>query len=782
MRITRRRRVLLLVLLSLAVVVALIPTRLFGDDYSFVLLDREGDLLGASLSASGFWRFPAAGPVSDKFAKALIAFEDKRFYRHPGIDLFAVGRAVRLNVAQRRTVSGASTITMQVARLGLGNRERNLFHKFLEAAVSLKLELRFSKADILRMFATNAPFGGNVVGLEAASWRYFGRSADNLSWAEAATLAVLPNSPALITLSRNRSALLAKRDFLLRKLRDTGVIDDTTLSLSLDESLPPAPYPIPSSAYHALEALKAESASTGGDFMVTSTIDGDWQRQANDIVADHLRTLAANGVRNAALVVIENATGEVRCYIGNSPDPTLAKGGYVDVVTRPRSTGSLLKPFLYAAMLDDGLLIPDQLVPDIPLQFAGFRPENAGKRFSGAVPAYMALARSLNIPAICMLSEYGIARFAALLKNLGMTTLFRPPDEYGLPLIIGGAEGTLWELAGMYSGLARNAIDADAPFYPPTLVAGARDAAGAPATGDRAASRGFSRGSAYLTLDALLRLQRPEVGDQWEAFASSRKIAWKTGTSQGNRDAWAIGTTYGYTVGVWVGNADGESVAELGGLAAAAPILFAAFDMLPSGMWFPRPDADLKKAVICAKSGFVAGPFCDSTRETDIPAAAGESAPCPYCVSVLLDGAGKFRTTPLLEGGKPVRSERWFVLPPAMERYYRASNADYRVLPPMRPELDEDGSVPVTLTYPPAGAQIYIPRDLDGLRGRLVAEAVHRRRNARVFWHLDETYLGVTSDTHQMSVSPPPGKHTLTVVDDAGETSSVTFTVLDRER
>ncbi len=755
-------------------VLILIPTDLFKDDYSLVVMDGSGELLGALLSEDGAWRFPQITEVPEKFEIALLTFEDKRFYSHIGVDAAALCRAAWLDITLGRKVSGGSTIPMQVARLGLDNSRRGMLQKLEEIAVALKLDALKSKKEILAIFASHAPFGGNVVGLDAASWRYFGRSPQALSWAEAATLAVLPNSPSLIHPGKNRDLLKEKRDRLLTRLEKTGAIDAETLRLSLAEALPPEPYPIPSLATHLVLSIKAGAFGPVDSFLVKTPIRREWQVRASQILRDHLAGLSANGVRNAALIVIENKGGKVVAYAGNNPDVEAVDGGHVDIIRQPRSTGSLLKPFLYAAMLDEGLLLPEELVPDIPTRFPGFIPENNTRSYRGAVPAYMALARSLNIPAIRLLQKYSLDKFCGDLKALGMTTLFRPASEYGLPLIIGGAEGTLWDLAGMYSGLARCAAGDPRPFYPPTVFL------------DRDASADgkpyFSQGAVYLTLDALLRVLRPEVGDAWEEYSSSRKIAWKTGTSQGFRDAWAIGVTRDYTVSVWVGNANGEPRPELGGTAAAAPILFSAIDMLPGSAWFSLPMHDLKKIQVCAKSGLPPGPSCSSVKEVEIPLSAHIPGPCPYCVTVHLDPSGRYRTNTVVERGGPLMNVSWFVLPPAMEWYYRQGNADYKTLPPYKKGAEPAANLsPLGIIYPQEGSEIYIPRELDGARGSIVAEGVHRDAHARVFWHLDSQYLGVTEDLHTRSISPPPGPHVLTLIDQNGEMVERRFTIIDRE-
>lgn len=763
----------------------LIPTPRASQDYSLIVEDRQGNLLGAAISPGQNWRFPAQGAVPEKFASALLCFEDRRFYRHWGLDPLALARAVSLNLRRRRIVSGASTISMQLGRIRLGHTRRGLAQKAQETLVALKLEALHSKAYILRSFCSEAPFGGNVVGLEAAAWRYFGRAPSELSWAESATLAVLPNAPSLITLSKNRQALLRKRDKLLVALFERGAIDRQTLDLALAESLPPEPYPIPMRSPQLLQSIQGGRFGQVSGHLARTSLEADWQDRASDIIRAQLGVLAANGVRNAALLIVRNADGAVMAYVGNNPDLASGSEAFVDVIQKPRSTGSLLKPFLYSASLDEGLITPLQLIADVPTLYPGFSPENSSKTYRGAVPAYMALARSLNIPAIRLLRDYNVGRFCGLLKTLGMTTLFREADDYGLTLIIGGGEGSLWELTGMYSGLARAALGQSPAFFPPRIWAQApaktpvKTPINAATNAMPSAPEPISAGAAYLCLDALLRVQRPGTDEYWENFSSSRRIAWKTGTSQGFRDAWAIGVSREYTVGVWVGNANGEGRPALGGLTAAGPILFAAFDMLPDSQWFEPPESQLKTIEVCAQSGFRPGPNCQDRALTQVPIGAKAGAPCPYCQAVTLDAAGRFRTRPDAEASRPLRHENFFVLPPTMEYYYRQANSDYRSLPPLKPGLEaSDGARALAISYPLSGARIFIPRDLGGQRGKIVAQANHRDQNTRVFWHLDREYIGQSQGIHSMPLLAAPGQHRLRLVDENGESCECLFTVL----
>ncbi|MGH9391773.1 MAG: penicillin-binding protein 1C, partial [Vicinamibacteria bacterium] len=528
-----------------------LPDPLFSEPTSFVMLDREGNLLGARIADDDQWRFPPVEKVPEKFEKALLAYEDRRFYRHPGVDPLATARALYLNLSQGEIVSGGSTLTMQVIRLARRDPARSYTEKLIEAILAVRLELGAGKSEILALHASHAPFGGNVVGLEAASWRYFGRPPDELSWAESATLAVLPNAPKLVHPGRNRERLRQKRDALLRKLETQGLMSPLDLELALVEPLPSSPHPIPANAPHLLSTLIAESSANVHRF--ETTVSAELQHVSEELVERHAETLRSHGIHNAAVLVVDNVSFEVLAYVGNiAPPAGEERGEAVDVVRRPRSTGSILKPFLFAAMVQAGEILPSTLVPDVPVQYAGFMPENFDRSYRGAVPARTALAQSLNVPAVHMLKRHGVERFQALLQNFGMTTLFRPPDDYGLTLVLGGAEGTLWDVTSMYGNLAEIARR-ETPRGPYRTL---KVLQGEEVSSERMGEIG--PGAAWLTLDALTEVARPGEEGYWRNFESSSPIAWKTGTSFGLRDGWAVGTTGRHTVGVWVGNASGE--------------------------------------------------------------------------------------------------------------------------------------------------------------------------------------------------------------------------------
>ena len=550
-----------------------LPNPLFEEAYATILLDAHGDLLSARISSDEQWRFPESDSIPYKCKHAIRLFEDEYFYQHPGINPISLYRALQQNITNKRVVSGGSTISMQVIRMACKHSSRSLFIKLYEMILALRLEIKYSKEDILRMYVSHAPFGGNVVGIDAASWRYFNRPAYMLSWSESATLAVLPNAPALVHPGKNRHVLLQKRNTLLAKLYAKGIIDSVTCVLAQEESLLSEPYSIPNAAPHLIN--RALQDGLGGT-TIRSTLEKRIHLHACDVAMRYALRYKGNHISNIAILVIHTISGKVLAYVGNVVIPGVDNSSFVDIIDAPRSSGSVLKPFLYTAMLSEGDLLPNQLIADIPTTIAGYRPQNFEKNYVGAVSASQALAHSLNIPAVRMLQEFGIEKFHFILQNLSFSTTTKHPNHYGLSLILGGAETRLWDVTSAYASMARSLI-----HY--TQLSGEymkNDYCHAHYTETNndieysATSHSvFSAGSIYECMQTLSTLERPWGETGWKAFASSKKIAWKTGTSFGHRDAWSVGVTPEYTVGVWVGNASGKGRPGLTGLQYASPIM-----------------------------------------------------------------------------------------------------------------------------------------------------------------------------------------------------------------
>lgn len=771
-----RKKIALLVFVFLLVwYLFSLPATLFDPPYSTLVSDRNGELMGGRIASDGQWRFPPADSVPGKYETCLIQFEDRYFRYHPGVNLLSLGRAMIQNVKAGRVVSGGSTITMQTIRLMRQNK-RTYFEKLIEVILATRLELSHSKEQILALYASHAPMGGNVVGIDAASWRYFGHGAVSLSWAEAAVLAVLPNSPAMMHFGRDREGLLQKRNRLLRQLLDNNIIDRTDYELAVAEPLPAHPHPLPQIAPHLV--TQAYLRNPGNHIL--STVDKHLQMRAEEILDRWNAEFSQNGIFNLAALIVDLETNEVLSYNGNVGFGTNAYGSQVDIIQSPRSTGSILKPFLYCAMLQEGRLLPTELLPDVPININGFAPKNFSLGYDGAVHADEALARSLNVPSVISLRKYGVPKFHDLLKKTGLTTLNRPADHYGLSLILGGTEGTLWDIANAYARMADAVTDynRDGAYYERENFRLLRDHH--PAERQQDESPLFNAGAAWLTLQALTNVNRPEELN-WHFVPSVRKVAWKTGTSYGFRDAWSVGVTPKYLVAVWTGNASGEGRPGLTGARTSAQVMFDLFNLLPATGWFETPYGELTEAAVCRESGCLRGMYCpESSVDTLlVPVKGLQGAVCSYHRRIHVSDDGQYRVYEQCAGDRGIRSVSWFLLPPSWEWYYKQRHPAYRSLPPFSPEC-ASGSLSdavMQFIYPYPGAVLRITKQLDGSRGKAVFELAHRNPSARVFWHLNESYLGETSNIHQLELSPDAGEHTLTVVDEDGNSLAIRFKV-----
>ncbi len=768
-----------------------LPDQLFNAPTSYVIEDKDGNLLNATIAADGQWRFPHNKTVPQKFIDCITTFEDKRFFKHPGVDPVAITRAITKNIKNKGIVQGGSTISMQVIRLSKKDEKRNIWNKIKESILAVRLEMTYSKKEILALYAGNAPFGSNIVGLDAAAWRYYGRSPDKLSWGEMAALAVLPNAPALVHPGRNRDVLLRKRNGLLDHLLEAGKLSPEAAELAKLEPLPDEPLRLPQNAPHLLQRFIKDNKTWKQETRIKTTLDGNLQKNVTRIIQQHQSVLKGNGINNACALVLDVETGNVLSYAGNIADPANKEmESDVDVIAAPRSPGSALKPILYASMLSDGLILPNSLIPDIPTQIGSYAPKNFDLNYDGAVPAGRALSRSLNIPAIKMLQQYKYQRFYETLQQCGISTLNRSADTYGLSLVLGGCEVTMWDIAAVYASMARalnhqtknhgkmDAADFHAPNYkPPTTNLSPQTANRKPQT-----NIPLDATSIYFTFQAMQEVMRPGEEGLWQLFSSSQKIAWKTGTSFGFRDGWAIGVTPKNVVAVWVGNTDGEGRPGLIGVQTAAPILFDIFRLLPNGKWFDKPKYNYTFVPVCRQSGYRANIDCPDVDTLFMPPNGTKVLQCPYHKIIHLDASGNFRVTEECELPGNMVHKSWFILTPAMEFYYKQRNIDYKPLPPFKPGCTflETGKL-MEIIYPQPDAKIYVPLEINGERGRTVFTAAHRRAGAKIFWSLDDAFIGTTQNFHQMGLNPPPGKHTITLVDENGVSVSRQFEILEKQ-
>jgi penicillin-binding protein 1C len=743
-----------------------LPRTLFSEPYSTVIESTEGELLGARIARDGQWRFPAQDSVPNKFKKCIVYFEDQHFYSHPGFNPVAIVKAIKQNHDAGKVVRGGSTLTQQVIRLSREGKKRSYFEKFLEMILATRLEFRESKDEILGLYAAHAPFGGNVVGLEMASWRYFGVQPHQLSWAETATLAVLPNAPSLIYPGKNQVKLRDKRDRLLKKLYTEKVIDKTTYELSLQEGLPQKPFDLPQAAPHLLQNI----AKTKEGQRIKTTVKTTLQNRVNQIAARYYQEYKQTEVYNLAIMVVDVQTHNIVAYVGNSPTDK-AHQKDVDIIPAPRSTGSILKPFLFVSMLDAGEILPNTLVADVPTQIAGYSPKNYELTYDGAVPAQQALSRSLNIPAVLMLKDFGVPRFYDQLKHFKLRDINKQPSHYGLSLILGGAESNLWDLCRTYAGLTstlNHFTTSQAKYRTNDFAELNWDNSITPDFGTEVYNKPqLGAGSIWLTYNAMKEVNRPQGDEAWRFYDSSLEIAWKTGTSFGSRDAWAIGTSSRYVVGVWVGNASGEGRPSLTGVGSAAPILFDVFNLLPRQKWFAPPYNDLEEADVCKLSGHLAGEHCPVVKQW-IPLKGRKTTVCPYHKIIHLDATGQYQVNSSCESVDAMVTTTWFVLPPVMEWYYKSGHMDYLPLPPFRADCQGTTGAYLDFIYPKEDGKVYLTKDFNGIVQPFIVKAAHTSANARLFWYLNDTYLGETKTFHEMPITAKTGTYYITVTDEAG--------------
>ncbi|MBD3225937.1 MAG: penicillin-binding protein 1C [Caldithrix sp.] len=755
-----------LLLMSLVILFCIVPLPhpLFDNDYSTVVYDRDGHILRVYLNDDEQWLWPPQNePLPHKLTQAVLHFEDRYFYWHPGVNPLSLVRAAWQNLTSGRIVSGASTVTMQVARL-MQPKSRTYGHKLLEMLQAVKIECLYSKNDILTQYLNHAPYGGNIIGYRAASWRYFRKPPEQISWAEAATLAVLPNAPGLIAPQKDGAALRKKRNRLLRRLADHTVIDEETHDLAVQEPLPQAEYPFPCNAPHLADHLRVEHP---GQNVFRTTIDQSLQQAVKDLADDHHQYLQTLGIPNLAVLVVDNTTGAVRAYIGSQNYFDRENKGAIDGVQALRSSGSILKPFLYALSMDAGIILPQTRIRDIPSFYHGFSPANADERYRGIVRADQALIQSLNVPAVRLLNTYGLYDFYHFLKQAGISSLFRKANAYGLPLILGGADVRLWEMAGMYRGLARNGAFEGIHCL--------QDENTRPKTKERPL---ISPGAVHLTRQILTQLKRPGSAYYWQLYGS-QPLVWKTGTSYGSRDGWAIGVNPRWTIAVWTGDFDGSENANISGARCAAPLLFDIFNYLPKEQGqtkFPAPQGAFKRIDICKQTGYAAGQDCADIVRMRAPRSTRGMKRCPYHRSFFVSADSSEQVCSLCwQSGRYHKITR-LIYPPAVQQFLRERGMVSTSLPLHRrscPSLK--GADVLSIIYPQPNSHLWIPKDYDGNYQKITMRAAHGQNDQQIFWYLDRQYMGRSENRHSKAFRLQKGWHELEVIDGQGRSQKVRF-------
>ena len=741
----------MLVLFALAFAIPL-PDR--GGARSVVVEYRDGEPAYVFLSADDKWRLDVElARVDPRYVEALVALEDKRFWSHDGVDPIAIGRAALSDLTHLRRISGGSTLSMQLARM-LEPRSRTFAHKVLDMFRATQLELRLSKREILAEYLAHVPYGGNVEGLESAVRAYFGHSAMHLTPVEIATLLAVPQGPAhFAPKPANTQRLRARRDEILAKLIAADVFSATDASVALDEArTTPPPEQLrrpPREAMHAAVELRAQHP---GETVIRSTLDAGVQRLVERQIAQRTTEQRQRGINAGAVVVVDHATREVVALAVSGTD--------IPMFDRRRSPGSTLKPVLYALAIDRGLALPQFLVADVPSQYGSYRPRNFDGDWAGLVTLRDALARSLNLPFIELLEQFGVARFATDLAQMGVHAL--APEQLGLSLIVGGTELTPLELAGLYATLAENGS-----AQPLRLVRGVAPPA----------KQVYGPGAAYLTREALSQRDRPDISHRRDVPPA---IHWKTGTSYGSRDAWSAGSGPTYTAVVWAGNVDERPSADLTGSEAAAPLLFDILEGLGTrGPQEQRPD-ELAEIEVCAYSGHLPTDACHDRVKIRAPLHAVPTTPCPYHQAFDVDREShKAVASACRVAGRDYDRQTFVVLPSSVTAWLTARNREL----PVAPELDPACSVdfgPPSIVSPAEGATISLVPGVP-TKSQQIALAASTRA-ALVSWFVDGALVGTGASSERLFWIPTPGQHEVVVADDAGRKARRTLVVRQGRR
>lgn len=750
----------------------LFPLPLPRDDLARVVLAEDGTPLWRFADADGVWRYPISrDQVSPYYVEALLTYEDRWFYQHPGVNPMSLLRATWQNLTGGHVVSGGSTLSMQVARL-LDPHSRTLGGKLRQLWRTLQLEWHLSKDEILAIYLNRAPFGGTLQGVAAASWAYLGKSPQQLTRADAALLAVLPQAPSRLRPDRHPQRAQAARDKVLRRLDEFGVWPRQAVSEALQEPLLLAPRQEPSLAPLLARRLNRPNSPP----LIRTTLDAVLQRRLEDLLQGWRARLPER--TSAAILVVEAQNMAVRGYVGSVDIADDRRFGHVDMVSALRSPGSTLKPFLYGMAIDAGLIHSESLLQDVPRNFGDYRPGNFSSGFSGAVSASSALSMSLNLPAVQLLEAYGPKRFAAELRNGGIPLTLPPLAQPNLALILGGAGSRLQDLVGGYSAFARGGRSADIRLQPD----------------DPLRERPMmSAGAAWIVRRILSGQARPDL-DPHAELVQRPQLAWKTGTSYGFRDAWSIGVGPRFLVGVWIGRPDGTPVPGQFGLASAAPLMLQVHDLLvnrdaqrniappvlpkplsvgvaaicwPLGQPLPRNDPNCRRLRF---AWTLDGTTPPTLQAPDQPLGLG------LLEKVWVNPAGK-----RVGAQCPGATERDIALwPSALDPWL------------LRVERREARLPPIDAACPPQGLSLAAPLSIVGLREgdqlRLPAGSQQGLRlslstlggNGRRWWFIDGEPAGDSeSQANWTHVFAKAGRYQLSVLDESGQTARVDFSVGD---
>jgi penicillin-binding protein 1C len=774
------------------VLLALAADRLWplpaAPQYSPLVLAADGSVLHAYLNPTQKWRMKTElAEITPALQTAIIEKEDRYFRYHFGVNPLAIVQAAGRNLLGHGRTTGASTITMQVARL-LEPKERTLGNKLREMLRAVQLEAHLSKAEILQLYLNLVPYGSNIEGVKSAALLYFQQPPDYLSLAQIVTLAIIPNRPGGLVLGKNNPQILQERNRWLAYFQRQKLFPAQDITDALLEPLDARRHPAPTLAPHLARRLVLASP---GAALIRSTLRPATQAKAEDLARNYVRRLATLGISQAAVLVVNNKTHAVEAYVGSVDFQDPSAQGQVDGVRAVRSPGSTLKPLLYGLALDQGLLTPKMMLPDVPTNFQGFRPENFDKHCQGEVTMERALTYSLNIPAVRVLSEVGVEHFTGTLRQAGFRQVARDAPRLGLSTILGGCGASLEELTSLYSALANGGRWSELKIKNEEV--NSRFSAGS-AQGQRTAGKPgrpslISSASAYLLTDILAQRTRPDLPLDAAASRHLPRIAWKTGTSYGRRDAWSIGYNRQYTIGVWLGNFNGQGSPALTGADVASPLLFDLFNTLAyngKAEWF-APPASLDFRLVCAETGLVPGENCSNQLLDYYLPGTSSGQRCQHLREVLVSADGQYSYCRACAPASGYRHELFPNLRPEVLAFRESQGLPARRLPPHNPacrlvrSAEASGATGPTgygpeaapllaITSPAAHAEYVLSA---GEKQQLLLSCAAASEVRQVYWYVNDRFLKAAPATARVFFRPPTGEVKISCADDHGRTVEV---------
>ncbi|EEU8400913.1 penicillin-binding protein 1C [Campylobacter lari] len=704
---------------------------LFKGTYSKVLLDKNKEILSVFLDANEQWHLESEF-IPQKLKNAVLLYEDKNFYSHYGVDFLALIRAFKNNIFSSKR-SGASTISMQTIKL-LEQNKRTYFNKFNEIIKAFALESACEKDEILRLYLNNAPYGGNLVGVASAGLFYFEKDLKDLTWSEAALLAVLPNNPGLINLEKNKDKLLKKRNALLDRLFEKGYFSKDILTLAKAEKLPKFKTR-KNLAPHLARRLLVDKEK------IISSIDKKIQIKFEEKAKEYSYKLDQKGIKNLAILLADTKTNKVLAYIGSNDFYDFTTFGQVDGVVAKRSVGSTLKPLLFALAIDEGLIVPESLMLDVPTFFSNFAPQNANKKYYGFISAKESLQKSLNIPFVSLLVEYGYEKFFYKLKDI-----LNYEDEnfkkYGLSLILGTKEFSLEDMVKIYLGLGNYGNFKELLYEENTFT--------------KKDKKLISDGASFLTLQTLKDLDRAGL----RQYDFNTVISWKTGTSYGRKDAWAIGTSPKYTLGVWVGNFNGEANANLYGASIAGELFFELLALLEGvNLEFEQP-SDLVTIKIENQTGYRYDYKFDF-KEVLYPQSANALRISPFLKEVFIYKNKEVNS--LDENFIHAKKKIVLNLPSNAQAFFAKEKQNL-----------QSSNQNLKIIYPLNNLNIILPKDLKGLQKLLIK--LTNPRKEKLFWYLNQELI-FESKEESLALNLKKGKYTLNIISENGQSDFVNFNI-----